>query len=480
VRGTSHSELNETEDEFLKDMERIARLLRRSGLNRPAFFSLVTRGVQSTTALVTIVFVGRFLTLESQGYYYAILSFVAFVMLGEFGLNYAVMQSASHEAAALFSDRAGPMHAQVRSRLRALLLGAMRFTAYTTSLAVVLVAAIGTRTFIASRTPALPSSRWVGPWVLAILGVAATQQLAPRFALLEGTGEVAAVWRFRLQQELAIASTLWTSLALGLGLWSLGIAYAARFVYSAVWLRSHSAARLLRGLAHVEAGESAPSNYWRSEVWPFQWRIGLSVVSGYFIFQMLTPIVFALDGAHAAGQFGMTMAITNGLLTATTAWLNSQAPLYGRLIAQREYGELNREFARAVGSSFVVVVVAALAVTGVVAVLAARQHPISTRLLPPLPFALLMASTVINHLIFGLAVYLRAHRKEPLLIPSVAGAVLTALTVYVTARSGSLVWVTGSYLALTAVGGLVTLIIFVSRSRSWHALDPLIATTDSA
>jgi len=449
-------------------------------LNRPAFFSVATRGVQSTTALITIVFVGRFLTLESQGYYYAILSFVAFVMLGEFGLNYAVMQSASHEAAALTGDRAAPMYERVITRLRALLFGAMRFTAYTTSLAVVLVAAIGTRTFVGSRTPGLPSAAWAGPWVLAILGVAASQQLAPRFALLEGTGGAAAVWRFRMQQELAIAATLWTALALGFGLWSLGIAYTTRFIYSTIWLRSHSAAELLRALVHGDASASPPSNYWRTEVWPFQWRIGLSVVSGYFIFQLLTPIVFALDGAHAAGQFGMTMAITNGLLTATTAWLNSQAPLYGRLIAQRDYGELNREFTRAVGSSFVVVVAAAVAVISVVAVLAARRHPISMRLLPPLPFALLMASTVINHLIFALAVYLRAHRREPLLIPSVAGALLTALTIYLTARSGNLVWVTGSYLALTALGGLVTLIIFISRSRSWHALDPLMTTTDAA
>jgi len=364
----------------LRDLERIAKgLLRRSGLNRPAFFSVATRGVQSTTALITIVFVGRFLTLESQGYYYAILSFVAFVMLGEFGLNYAVMQSASHEAAALTGDRAAPMYERVITRLRALLFGAMRFTAYTTSLAVVLVAAIGTRTFVGSRTPGLPSAAWAGPWVLAILGVAASQQLAPRFALLEGTGGAAAVWRFRMQQELAIAATLWTALALGFGLWSLGIAYTTRFIYSTIWLRSHSAAELLRALVHGDASASPPSNYWRTEVWPFQWRIGLSVVSGYFIFQLLTPIVFALDGAHAAGQFGMTMAITNGLLTATTAWLNSQAPLYGRLIAQRDYGELNREFTRAVGSSFVVVVAAAVAVISVVAVLAARRHPISMR-----------------------------------------------------------------------------------------------------
>ena len=461
-------------------MNRLLSLAQRSGLNRPAFFSLAARGTQSATALVTIVFVGRFLTLDSQGYYYAILSFVALVMLGEFGLNYAVMQSASHEAAGLTASRGAALDERIRSRLAALLSGATRFTAYTTSLAVVVVAAIGTRTFVGSRGSALPSDAWAGPWALAILAVAATQQLAPRFALLEGSGGAAAVWRFRLHQELVIAAVLWTGLALGLGLWSLGLAYVTRFVYSTVWLRSHPSAELLRELARSRGDVNVPTSYWRAEVWPFQWRIGLSVVAGYFIFQLLTPIVFALNGARVAGQFGMTMAITNGLLVATTAWLNSQAPLYGRLIAQRQYAELNREFARAVASSFVVVVTAALAVIGVVALLAGRQHPVSARVLPPLPFALLMTSTVVNHLTFALAVYLRAHRKEPLLVPSVGGAILTALTVYITARSGNLVWVTGSYLALTAFGGVVTLIIFLSRSRSWHAHEPLTTTTDSA
>src|SRR5688500_4921907 len=160
-------------------MQRVVRLVQRSGLNRPAFFSLAARGAQSATALVTIVFVGRFLTLEGQGYYYAILSFVAFVMLGEFGLNYAVMQSASHEAAGPAASGKVAPDERVRGRLGALLSGATRFTAYTTSLAVVVVAAIGTRTFVGTRGPALLGDTWAGPSALAILAVAATQQLAP-------------------------------------------------------------------------------------------------------------------------------------------------------------------------------------------------------------------------------------------------------------------------------------------------------------
>jgi hypothetical protein len=176
----------------------------------------------------------------------------------------------------------------------------------------------------------------------------------------------------------------------------------------------------------------------------------------------------------------MTLAITSGLMIATTAWLNSQAPLYGRLIARGEYDELNREFARAVRSSFAVVLLAALVLVSAVALLGRHAHPLSARLLPTVPFALLTASTVLNHLIFALAVYLRAHRKEPLLATSVFGAVVTALTLYGTARFASVTWVAASYLFLTLLGGLITLSIFLSRSRSWHAPNYAVAATDGA
>lgn len=463
-------------------MNGIVALLRRLGVNRPAFYSLLTRGAQSATALVTIGFVGHFLTPVGQGYYYTILSFVAFVLLGEFGLNYAVMQSASHESAALTGgENAAAVNTRTRRRLRMLLSGADRFNACTTTLAVLIVAGIGTHMLGAARgVDVADETTWAGPWTLAILGVAANQLLAPRVALLEGVGEVTAVWQFRLRQEFLIAAVLWGALASGLGLWSVGLAYTTRFVYLSLWLRSHRATRLLRELGRMSAEDRPWSTYWRTEVWPFQWRIGLSVLAGYMIFQLFTPIMFALRGARVAGQFGMTLTITNGLLIATTAWLNSQAPLYGRLIAQRAYGELNSQFARAVRSSFAVVVVASLVLVSLVALLESRAHPMSERVLPTVPFALLTASTVVNHLIFALAVYLRAHRKEPLLVISVCGAIATALTLYVTARFANVTWVAGSYLALTVLGGLVTLSIFLSRSRAWHAREYVGASTDGA
>ena len=464
------------------DMERIVGILRGLGVNRPAFFALATRGAQSAVAVATIAFVGRFLTPETQGYYYTILSFVTLVLLGEFGVSYAVMQSASHEAATLLDDSSdADARAGATGRLRVLLGGAMRFNAWATVVGAAIVAAIGARTLATGdATGASSPGAWAAPWSLALVGVVATQLLAPRVALLEGAGEAAAVWTLRFRQELVAAAVLWGALAAGLALWGIGLAYATRFVYQLVWLATHDRSRLLRQLRRSDDAPVPAATYWKQEVWPFQWRVGLSALAGYLIFQLFTPIMFALHGPRVAGQFGMTLAITNGLLIATTAWLSSQAPLYGRLIARRDYALLNREFGRAIRSSFAVVLIASLVLLALVRTLEVIGHPVSERVLPTTPFALLVASTLLNHLIFGLAVYLRAHRQEPLLIVSVCGAVAAALTIYLTARFASITWVAASYLALTALGGLITVAIFIARTRSWHAAEYVTPSPDGA
>ena len=53
------------------------------------------------------------------------------------------------------------------------------------------------------------------------------------------------------------------------------------------WLRRH-------------APQTAAQVAWRREILPFQWRISVSWMSGYFIFQLFTPMLFTNQGAVAA------------------------------------------------------------------------------------------------------------------------------------------------------------------------------------
>jgi uncharacterized BrkB/YihY/UPF0761 family membrane protein len=179
--------------------------------------------------------------------------------------------------------------------------------------------------------------------------------------------------------------------------------------------------------------------------------------------------MFTLKGPTIAGQFGMTLALTNGLLTVTTAWLNSQAPLFGRLIARRAFAELDREFARSLKSSLSVVAVIGAIMALVVVALDRLQHPLAQRLLPPAAFALFIASTITNHVVFAMAIYLRAHRREPLMISSIAGAVITPIAVSYVGGHADVTAIAGSYLGLTVLGLGITTAIYWSRSRAWHA-----------
>ena len=428
---------------------------------------MLTRGVQGFATLLSILLVARVLDKATQGYYFAILGFVAFVQLADFGLTYAVMQSASHEAAARPSGER-VSHEIADSRLAALLRGATRFNATITVLAALVIGGIGTRMLVAGAAAASAAApTWPLPWAAALIAVASAQLLNPRVSLLEGAGFVSEVWAFRFVQDVAAAVTLWTALFMGWALWAIAVSHAIRVTIGVVWLSRSWRRRYFANLEHAFSS-AARDGYWWREVWPFQWRIGVSALSGYLIFQFLTPLIFAIKGPAVGGQFGMTLALTNGLLTATTAWLTSQAPLFGQLIATRSFDQLDRAFVRALRSSFLLVVIAAMTISVIVVTLNRVGHPLAERVLPPAPFALFAAATVVNHVLFAMAIYLRAHRREPLMLTSVIGAVATPMVIAFVGQRAGVSAIATSYLALTAAGLAITAAIFFSRSRAWH------------
>ena len=52
---------------------------------------------------------------------------------------------------------------------------------------------------------------------------------------------------------------------------------------------------LLLPLLRHHAGEFAMD--WKTEMWPFQWRIAVSWVCGFFISQLFNPVLFRYRGA---------------------------------------------------------------------------------------------------------------------------------------------------------------------------------------
>jgi len=430
-----------------------AALARRLGADRTVRLSLATRLIQGVMTVGMLGFVLLRLSPVEQGYFFTQTSLGALQLLTEFGMSYALMQTASHLAE---EHHAGEIPALFRT--------ALRHNAVTTIGGGVLVALLGVAVLRTHRGAGGETVHWLGPWLAFVTAIAAYQQLQPRVALLEGAGFTADVWRWRAVQELVGGLALLAALALGAGLWASAIGYAARSVFAVAWQRSI--------VALLRMDDDGRRMSWR-EVWRFQWKVGLSLLAAFLLFQFLGPLLFAVAGPTVAGRIGLAMALCNGTIAVSTAWLSSQAPAFGQLTAQRRWGELDARFRHVLGASLLF---SATVAGGVVAGVALAQWVLPS-LAPRFPsMALLvpiMAAAVVHHYLFALATYLRAQREEPLLPLYVVGSLVTAAALVVAARLGQPVTTAVTYLAFTLAGALLATRTFArARASSSRTASP--------
>ncbi len=311
---------------------------------------------------------------------------------------------------------------------------------------------------------------WQFPWVFVGLVTAGALLLSPALGVVEGTGRVAEVAFVRLVQGIALSCTLWVSLAAGVGLYAASLSGLASLLVGLCFIL----VRYRRLFANLMARSSKGGAVsWRDEVWPFQWRIALSVLSGYFIFYLFTPVLFAYRGPVEAGQMGMSLSIATAISAVALAWMSTKSAPFGALVAKRDWTGLDAVFFRTMGQSFAVCLLGCASAWVVLLQLNVANLSIADRLLPPTPFGLLLLATLVNNIVFSEAVYLRAHKKEPFLWLSVLGGFLTGLSTWLLGRSYGPMGMLLGYVSISALVGLGGgTIVFVSKRAVWHTEPP--------
>jgi hypothetical protein len=250
------------------------------------------------------------------------------------------------------------------------------------------------------------------------------------------------------------------------GLFAPALLISGQAIAGLVWIASHRT--LLHKLFRHPIGEDQID--WWQEVWPFQWRIAVSYACGFFIFQLFNPILFRYWGPVAAGRMGMSLNISNAIASVAIAWINTKAAPFGTLIARREFPALDRLFFRSAAQTMAFCSLGSLVVWIGVYVLAQRHMPLAQRLLPPLPFALLLLSMNINQAVNSMALYLRAHKQEKFLMPSVVGAIAVTLSAFLLGRPFGAIGLTVGHFATAVTIGLgFGGYTFYKYRKLWHA-----------
>ncbi len=445
----------------------LASIRHRLGLDRAVVFTVLARGWASGSGLVTVILIARLLSSAEQGYYYTYASLIALQLVFELGFSQVVMQLASHECAQLSIEPNGSVkgspvsHARLASILQISVrwygIGALCFGAILIPLGLY---------FFSSHHHSGDVVSWRAPWIMAAMAAVFAFQLDPLYSFFEGCGFVSNIAHMRWLQSILGSLLAWTALISHHGLYAPAMVITGQVLVGAVWISMRRG--FLMGLLRYKPGDQHVS--WQNEIWPFQWRMAISWIAGYFVYQTFNPFLFAFKGPVAAGQMGMSMSFANSLMAIAGAWVSTKAAPFGTLIAQRKYQQLDSVFFRTLRQSILVAALGATAVWAATTYLHSTHGRYANKLLSPLPFALLLAAAILNHVFASIAIYLRAHKQEKLFQLSVAIAIAVLLSNSLFARTSGALGMVAGYLVIMALMGLgCGSLIFRKYRTLWHA-----------
>lgn len=437
-------------------------------IDKSIALNLFGRGWQSIAGLVTLWAIGHYLNVIEQGFYFTFLSVLGLQVFFELGLGYVILQFASHEVAHLTWNKAGLLEGDllVKNRLSAFFRYALTWGLMVVILILAIIFPVGHYFFsnqpIASRVDIL----WQAPWFLICLFSSLVALVNIIFCFLEGCGFVKEIAGVRVIQNVLASMAMWGLLKFDGGLYSASLMLAVSAVVGIFYLIFYKKQFILDILRIKNFGGLKLD--WSKELWPMQWRIALSWMSGYIVYQLASPVVFAYQGPRAAGQIGMSMAIGLGLMSFSMAWISTKANKFGMLIAKRNFKELNEEFYISARASSSLVLVMALMASGINYFLHINDSNYADRLLAPTAFFLLMLSSVATFLTYAFALYMRAHKKEPLVFNSLLGAVVSISLLFIFSKYYGLTTVVlGHFIVSIMMLGL-TIKKFIEKKKEWQ------------
>lgn len=447
----------------------IKRLAHKLGMDKAIAYTSAARLIQAAGGVLSILLVATCLSGVEQGFYYTFASILAIQVFFELGLTGIVTQFVAHEKAHLTErDNVLEGEERYRSRLAYLLRFCLKWYSILASVLFVVIFTVGVVFFTHFYEMTEPVI-WRGPWALLVLGTTMNFLVAPVSAFLEGLGKVKEIALVRLIQQTTMMTLLCTGLLAGFKLYA--SSYIAVVGAGIFWIYvGRKFYPLLREIYRTEVSEKVS---FRMEIFPYQWRIALSWISGYFIFQLFNPVLFATEGAAVAGQMGMTLAGLNAIQIFAMSWITTKIPTLSGMIARKDYPALDTLFGRTLGQSI------GICVFGLTCFLAAifwlryfhvviGGQFLGERFLPYLPMVLMSVTILLNQYVFATATYLRCHKQEPFMWQSVSIGAGCMLSTLILGHLYGMMGIVIGYTVLTVAGFFWARAIYFNKKKLWH------------
>lgn len=437
------------------------------GLDKAILYSSGARLIQSAGSLITLLFIFQGLSLFEQGYFFTFSSILALRLFFELGINNIIIQFTAHESSKiLFNSNCILIEKEKSSKLFSIFHLISKYYPRITAIFLAFLYFIG---YIYFDYENHYEVSWELPWLLICFNSGLNFFIAPYFSFFEGLGHVKQISFFRLLQTIITLLITWTLLYLDARLYAVpvGSIIALIIVYLLFYMKYR---KVIYQCIHYELTERIS---YIKEIFPLQWKLAISWISGYFIFQLFNPLLFTFSGPGMAAKMGTTLAILNSILFVSISWIQTKTPKISKLIAQKKYTDLDNLFDTAIKQSGLISMILSTIFVLIVYLIDLFKISImgldfSGRFINPISMAIISLSFVFNNLLGGVAIYLRSHKVEPLMSNSIVFAILTIIGCTLSIKYFGINEMLLCYLIVSFSMTIWGLIIFKDFKKKYH------------
>jgi O-antigen/teichoic acid export membrane protein len=304
------------------------------------------------------------------------------------------------------------------------------------------------------------------PWILYTVGALIGFFNNSILSFIEGLNKIESIQKIRLGVAALNTAIVTVVLILGGNIYALafGTLLSSSFIFISIFGTFRN---LLKQLLTV----SKNFDYnWRKEILALFIKYAFSVSSGYFLFQIYTPLMHYFHGPVYSGKVGITLSLVMAIFNMSYIWMYTITPKINMLISQKAWEDLNGLFKKRTILSLGTYL--SMAVILFLFFMAFRDFwvipKIISRFLPLVSLIIIFVCYFLQLIISCWALYLRGHKQEPYVVPSVLSAIWTAVTTYLAGKYFDPRWFFCGFFSGYIWGTPVCYYIYHKYKRKWH------------
>lgn len=375
------------------------------------FFVLINQLFRIVSGPIMLLLIPIYLSKEEQGLWYLFSSLSALSIFADLGFSNIILQFSAHEFSNLKIDKNFTLSGDKENikKMASFFMFICDWVGKMTLIVFPIIFFVGFYILYSKMAIDL----WLIPWIIYVITSAFSFFISNLFSFFQGFNIVARIEKIRFYSSVLSSIVIILSLYYGLKIFAICLSSIISLILSIYFLNIIFKNTILQLIK-----ESKDFSYnWFGQISQLLWKYALSFSSGYFIFQIYTPLMFMYKGPIEAGKVGLSISLWTSVFGISNSFLSAIIPKINIEISKKNWVNLDRIFTKnlllSLSTYFIFFISFFIINHFFRDYFIIKNKNVFDRFLSPFSMFLLGISWFSQLYINAIATYVRSHKKDP-------------------------------------------------------------------